>query len=87
MTVNELDVEVDFQSNILHVDVAGDAVFTYADQQKLNSIEEGADKTIIDETLTQLGNAADAKAVGDALAGKMDTMSTITTEQIDALFA
>lgn len=38
MTVNELDVEVEFQDNVLHVDVAGEIDFTYADKEKLDGL-------------------------------------------------
>ena len=42
----------------------------------------------IDDTLTVAGDAADAKAVGDALDNKVDTSSmvAITAAEIDALF-
>ena len=43
---------------------------------------KGGGFVVIDPTLTVEGAAADAKAVGDALAG----ITAITTEQIDALF-
>ena len=41
--------------------------FTNADKTKLDGIATGANKTIIDSTLTQSGQAADAKATGDEL--------------------
>ena len=42
--------------------------YTTAEKTKLSGIEAGATATSIDSTLTQTGEAADAKAVGDALA-------------------
>jgi len=42
--------------------------YTDGEKTKLAGIETGATKTIIDSTLTVTGNAADAKAVGDAIA-------------------
>jgi len=36
--VNELEVEVEFQNNILNVEVAGEEVFTYADRAKLDGL-------------------------------------------------
>jgi len=44
--------------------------YTAGEKTKLAGIETGATKTIIDRTLTVTGNAADAKAVGDAIASE-----------------
>ena len=52
--------------------------FTNADKTKLDGIATGANKTIIDATLTQSGQAADAKATGDELE---DLKSAITDLQ------
>ena len=41
--------------------------YTNADKTKLSGIEAQANKTTIDATLTQSGQAADAKATGDAI--------------------
>ena len=41
--------------------------YTTEEKTKLADVETGANKTIIDNTLTQTGQAADAKIVGDAL--------------------
>ena len=41
--------------------------YTTAEKTKLGAIETEANKTIIDASLTQTGNAADAKATGDRL--------------------
>lgn len=42
--------------------------YTTAEKTKLSGIEAQANKTVLDGTLTQTGQAADAKAVGDAIA-------------------
>lgn len=41
--------------------------YTTADKNKLSGIEAQANKTVIDDTLTNTGEAADAKAVGDKI--------------------
>lgn len=41
------------------------------------TIEGGGSTIALDTTMTQSGNAADAKAVGDALAGKQNTISDL----------
>ena len=41
----------------------------------------------VDDTLTQSGKAADAKAAGDGIALKLNASETITTVQIDGLFS
>jgi lysophospholipase L1-like esterase len=51
--------------------------FTNADKTKLDGIEANANKTVIDATLTQSRQAADAKATGDELA---DLKSAFDTE-------
>ena len=43
--------------------------YTTAEKTKLAGIENGATNVTIDSTLTQEGEAADAKAVGDEIAG------------------
>ena len=52
-------------------------VMSVEDKIKLNGIEDEANKTLIDGTLTEEGQAADAKATGDAI---LD-LSLITTEE------
>ena len=42
--------------------------FTTAEKTKLSGIESGATNTVIDDTLTEEGQAADAKATGDEIA-------------------
>ena len=44
--------------------------YTTEENTKLADVETGANKTIIDNTLTQTGQAADAKTVGDAIASE-----------------
>ena len=61
--------------------------FTTAEKNKLNGIEAQANKTVIDATLTQEGKAADAKAVGDAIAGvtiETDKTLSVTDAPADA---
>ena len=52
-------------------------VMSAEDKIKLNGIEDEANKTLIDDTLTEEGQAADAKATGNAI---LD-LSLITTEE------
>lgn len=49
--------------------------YTTAEKTKLAGIETGANATTIDSTLSVTGNAADAKATGDALNDKVDKVS------------
>lgn len=53
--------------------------YTNADKTKLDGIATGANKTIIDATLTQSGQAADAKATGDEL----DDLKSAIDENIE----
>ena len=53
----------------------GDTDLTTAVQSLIS--ESGGSTVELDTTLTQSGKAADAKAVGDALAGKQDTISDL----------
>ena len=56
--------------------------YTTAEKTKLAGIEAQANKTVIDDTLTNTGEAADAKAVGDELNGVKNTLnSEIATRQ------
>ena len=59
--------------------------YTTADKTKLAGIPADADKTVIDDTLTQTGEAADAKATGDAIATLNSALSSLqsVTEIID----
>lgn len=60
-----------------------------SDKTKLDGISSGATAVSIDTTLTQRGQAADAKAVGDELAKKLDNPQTaavgnvLTVEEVD----
>lgn len=49
--------------------------YTTEEKTKLAGIESGANVTTIDSTLSVTGNAADAKATGDALANKVDKVT------------
>lgn len=49
---------------------SNDGLMSAVDKSKLDGIDTGANKTTIDSSLTQADQAADAKAVGDALATK-----------------
>lgn len=56
--------------------------YTTAEKTKLAGIEAQANKTVIDSTLTQTGQAADAKAAGDAVSELRNTLnSEIATRQ------
>lgn len=55
--------------------------FTNADKTKLDGIETGANKTIIDATLTQSGQAADAKATGEEIADLKSALDQAPTEE------
>ena len=61
--------------------------YTTEEKNKLSGIEAQANKTVIDATLTQTGKAADAKAVGDAIAGvtiETDKTLSVTDAPADA---
>lgn len=56
-------------------------VMSAEDKIKLNGIENGANKTLIDDTLTEEGQVAEAKATGDAildLKSDVDDLQDIT---------
>lgn len=52
-------------------------VMSAEDKIKLNGIENEANKTLIDDTLTEEGQAADAKATGDAILDLQSDVSDI----------
>lgn len=54
--------------------------YTQAEKKKLSGVEDGANKTIIDASLSTSSAAADAKAVGDKIA---DCMTKVTTLKIN----
>ena len=49
--------------------------YTTTEKNKLASIEDGANNTIVDSTLSLKGQAADAKATGEALSCKLNEPS------------
>lgn len=59
--------------------------YTTADKNKLSEIEAQANKTVIDDTLTNTGEAADAKATGDAVAELRNTLSVLDDEIPDTV--
>ena len=68
---------------------SSDGLFSATDKAKLDGIASGATAVSIDITLTQSGQAADAKAVGDELAKKIDNPQAasigevLTVEEVD----
>lgn len=68
---------------------SSDGLFSATDKAKLDGISSGATAVSIDTTLTQSGQAADAKSVGDELAKKLDNPQTaavgdvLTVEEVD----
>ena len=59
--------------------------YTNSEKSKLAGIETGANKTTIDSTLSVSGNAADAKATGDAISNLSDLVGdTSVSDQISA---
>ena len=69
---------------------SSDGLFSATDKAKLDGISSGATAVSIDTTLTQSGQAADAKAVGDELAKKLNNPQTaavgdvLTVEEVDS---
>lgn len=59
--------------------------YTAAEKTKLAGIEAQANKTVIDSTLTQTGQAADAKAAGDAVSDLRNTLSLLDDEIPDTV--
>ena len=57
--------------------------YTTAEKTKLGAIETEANKTIIDASLTQTGNAADAKATGDRLIAAESEITTVKEDLND----
>ena len=54
--------------------------YTTAEKTKLAGIEAQANKTVIDDTLTNTGEAADAKAVGDEISDVRNTLTQLETD-------
>ena len=60
--------------------IAGANITIAADGKTISATGGGGGSSVeLDATLTQSGKAADAKAVGDAIAGKQDTISDLAT--------
>lgn len=57
--------------------------YTTAEKTKLSGIEEQATKTVIDATLVNAGQAADAKKVGDEITNLKDDLNDLTTRVSD----
>lgn len=66
-------------------DATSDSIAGIVNEMAANWTSGGGSGVTIDNTLTQAGQAADAKAVGDALAGKAATTHTHTASQITDL--
>ena len=73
--INEVKQTADTKQDKL---IAGENITIAADGKTISAI--GGGSTVeLDTTLSKVGKAADAKAVGDALAGKQDTISDLAT--------
>lgn len=59
--------------------------FTTAEKTKLSGIEAGATNTVIDDTLTEEGQAADAKKTGDEIADLKDAYEKIGLSVVNGL--
>ena len=57
--------------------------YTTAEKTKLSGIEEQATKTVIDATLSNAGQAADAKKVGDELGDLKEDLSDLGLSVVD----
>jgi len=55
--------------------------YTTADKNKLSGIEAQANKTVIDSTLTNAGQAADAKKTGDEISAVKNTLTQLDAEK------
>ena len=75
--VNEVKQTADDKQDKL---IAGENITIAADGKTISATGGGSGSTVeLDTTLTQSGKAADAKAVGDALTNKQDTVSDLET--------
>lgn len=68
-------IEAGAQVNPGNATTSADGLMSSVDKAKLNGIASGATAVTIDSTLTVAGQAADAKATGDALAEKYEKPS------------
>ena len=59
--------------------IAGENITIAADGKTISATGGGGSTVELDTTLSEAGKAADAKAVGDALAGKQNTISDLET--------
>ena len=64
----QIRAEIDTKISKVNGKVLSTNDFTTENKNKLNGIQAGATRVIIDTNLNQPGQAAEAKAVGDALA-------------------
>ena len=72
--INEVKQTTDTKQDKL---IAGENITIAADGKTISATGGGGSTVELDTTLTQSGKAADAKAVGDALAGKQNTISDL----------
>jgi hypothetical protein len=75
VAINEVKQTTDAKQDKL---IAGENITIAADGKTI-SAAGGGPTVELDTTLSKAGKAADAKAVGDALAGKQDTISDLAT--------
>ena len=57
--------------------------YTTAEKTKLSGVQAEATKTVIDNTLTNAGQAADAKKTGDEISGLKNTLSNLGLTVVD----
>ena len=74
--INEVKQAADTKQDKL---IAGENITIAADGKTISATGSGGSTIELDTTLSEAGKAADAKAVGDALAGKQDTISDLAT--------